>query len=121
MAYGKFKMGRGDGRKTIQPVKPKDEMESSRKGDGRMYTGGTPNFNERTGEYRDSRGKKPTPKPSKGGFVNESGKRKLVVPKTASGRVKPIAPKLPGRGNGNRTIQPVKPKKTLGSRRGMGR
>lgn len=116
MSYGKFKMGRGDGRKTIQPVKPKDEMEGPRKGGGRMYTGGTPNFDERTGEYRDGRGTAPrTPKP--GNLI-----RKRPPTPVGGGRVKPIAPKLPGRGGGRKTIQPVPPRKALGgSRRGMGR
>lgn len=115
MAYGKFKMGRGDGRKTIQPVKPKDKMEGPRKGDGRMYTGGTPNFDERTGEYRDGRGKKTTP-------ISQIGEVRTRTPKPGSGRVKPVAPKLPGRGDGRKTIQPVPPRRALGgSRRGMGR
>ena len=63
MAYGKTKMGKGgkelpsfEGtpvkpgkpgkRKPVQPVRPEPKNE------GRMYAGGDPNFNERTGEYK---------------------------------------------------------------------
>lgn len=104
MAYGKFKMGRGDGRKTGAPVKPKDEMEGSRKGGGRMYTGGTPNFDERTGQYRGKEGKSPRDLRFKPPF-ERGGPRKPEVP----GR-KPIIGRKPAPGNGKRPVKPATPK-----------
>ena len=68
MAYGKIKTGKGDGRIKVDPrekggFNPEPEPGGG-KGGGRMYTGGTPNFDESTGKYRE--GYKPgsaTPKP----------------------------------------------------------
>ena len=54
MAYGKgpIKMGKlipgkPGKRKPVKPVRPEPE--------GRMYAGGDPNFNERTGEYKNKK------------------------------------------------------------------
>lgn len=75
MAYGKYKMS------VRNPSTPKPGSDS---GDGRMYTGGTPDFDERTGLYRP-------------GSPNE-----YLNPK-------PRKPK-PGKGDGRKTIMPVPPK-----------
>ena len=109
MAYGKTKMGKGgkelpsfEGtpvkpgkpgkRKPVQPVRPEPKNE------GRMYAGGDPNFNERTGEYKNKKlvGNKEVRnnkqfkarvlKPVKARTIDPSKKRKPVLPKRPGGR-----------------------------------
>jgi hypothetical protein len=124
MAYGKIKMDK---------EKDLTDPGSLGKGDGRMYTGGTPNFNERTGKYR---------KPKLGGQENSIPVRQGETPVGPGDLLKPSPRRTiqpfpgPGMGIGQptpidmvgrrkrpvsrgqkpglRTIQPVNPRKGMG-------
>ncbi len=97
MAYGKFKMDKGS--------KPG-------KGDGRVYTGGTPNFDERTGEYRG--GKEPGKGRVKPLPVRPGGPGKGINPprkKRPVGIGRPAPKPFPGNGGADRaTPKPEAPK-----------
>jgi hypothetical protein len=61
MAYGKGPIktgklipGKPGKRKPVKPVRPEPKV-LMEKNEGRMYAGGDPNFNERTGEYRNKK------------------------------------------------------------------
>lgn len=83
------------------------------KGDGRMYTGGTPNFNERTGEYRG--GKEPGKGRVKPLPVRPGGPGKGINPprkKRPVGIGRPAPKPFPGNGGADRaTPKPIIRKK----------
>ena len=84
-------------RKPVKPGRPKPKV-LMEKNEGRMYAGGDPNFNERTGEYKNKKlvGNKEVrnnkqfkarvQKTVKAQIVNPSLKKKPVQPKRPGGR-----------------------------------
>ena len=89
---GKLIPGKPGKRKPVQPVRPEPKNE------GRMYAGGDPNFNERTGKYKiknlvgnkevrnNKQFKARVQKTVKAQIVNPSLKKKPVQPKRPGGR-----------------------------------
>jgi hypothetical protein len=78
------------------------------KGDGRMYTGGTPNFDERTGQYREGKpdkGSKPGDIRFKPPFERAPAKPGDLVRRVPPRGAKPLPKPAPGNGK-----RPVKPK-----------
>jgi hypothetical protein len=101
----KFKMGK---------EKDLTDPGSLGKGGGRMYTGGTPNFDESTGKYRE-------PKPGRGIGGVPGLKQPFPGPGMGIGKPTPIdmvgrrkRPTRLGQKPGLRTIQPVNPRRGMG-------
>lgn len=102
---GKLIPGKPGKRKPVKPVRPEPKV-LMEKNEGRMYAGGDPNFNERTGEYKNGEYKNNknkklvgnkevrnnkqfkarVQKPVKAQIVNPSLKKKPVQPKRPGGR-----------------------------------
>ena len=112
MAYGKgpIKMGKiiidtPGKRKPVKPGRPKPKglME---KNEGRMYAGGDPNFNERTGEYKNKKivdNKAETRNVAKAVQRKSNKVKKFTVSKPKPSIIqnpvmkrKPVLPKRPG-------------------------
>lgn len=93
----RFKMGK---------EKDLTDPSSLSKGDGRMYTGGTPDFDERTGQVKEPKPGRRRPKPG-----SPDWKTIMPVPMPGTpGRVGGLKPII-GRKPGLKTIQPVNPRK----------
>lgn len=87
-------------RNVRRPVGPKPPSES---GDGRVYAGGSPYFNEATGTYRPGTPKDILDRVYGRGRKGDRPDRGINPPRPPRGR-------KPGKGDGRRTIMPVPPK-----------